>query len=281
MTEFLSTPTTSTPAASEQTTSERTANEEPASAPAASAAPGARAARQPRRPAVARDVVVTAREQLTEHMLRLHLGGDDLTLAVHDSPGSWVKLFAPLGDGSEHGRAYTVRGFDPLRDEITIDVFLHAGGTMPHWASECRIGSGARIAGPRASGVADHRAEALALFADETALPAVAAILERESHSRHGRPVRAAIELGDARDRQELEAPAHAELVWLVRAPDEAPGTRLAAAAHLMDLLPGTAAWFAAEASAAKEARRALRAREVSALHAQGYWRAGVGDYRD
>lgn len=230
---------------------------------------------------VLRDVVVTAREHLTEHMLRLHLSGDDLTPTVHDDPGAWVKLFAPQPDGSEHGRAYTVRGHDPFRDEITVDVFLHPGGTMPRWASECRVGSPARIAGPRGGGADDRHADALALFADETALPALAAILERENHVRHGRPVRAVIEVGDERDRQELAAPKHAEIVWLIRESGEAPGTRLAAATHLINIHPGSAAWFAAEASAAREARRALRERELASLHVQGYWRAGVGDYRD
>ncbi|WP_440312629.1 SIP domain-containing protein [Leucobacter chromiireducens] len=86
---------------------------------------------------------------------------------------------------------------------------------------------------------------------------------------------------GDERGRQELTAPEHAEIVWPTRESGEVPGAQLAAATHMLDIHPGSAAWFAAEASAAREARRALRERELASPHAQGHWRAGVGDYRD
>lgn len=236
------------------------------------------AARPTPRPTISREVVVTARERITAHMLRLTLGGDDLAPAVHDSPGSWIKLFVPrAGEVGEHGRAYTVRGFDPVRDEVIIDVFVHEGGTMPRWAIGARIGEPARIGGPRSGGAPDETAASLLLLADETALPAVAAILARE---RGGRPVRAFIEIGDPRDRQELEAPTSADIAWLDRG-THAPGTPLAAAAARLELGPDAGVWFAAEAHAAQVMRRMLRTQAVAQAHVQGYWRRGVGDYRE
>ncbi|KRC58586.1 hypothetical protein ASE14_18675 [Agromyces sp. Root81] len=228
---------------------------------------------------VSRDVVVTAREQVSERMLRLTLGGDDLAPAVHDSPGSWVKLFVPSTDGhGEHGRAYTVRGFNPIRDEIDVDVFLHGGGTMPRWAGACRIGDLARIGGPRPSGAPTRTATSLLLLGDETSLPAISAILERE-HS--ARPIQAFIETGARGDRQELDVPAHTTLTWLHRSRADAPGSLLAAAASRTRFGPGTGVWFAAEAASAKQFRRTTREREVAGLHVQGYWRSGIGDYRE
>ncbi|MBP6684378.1 MAG: siderophore-interacting protein [Leucobacter sp.] len=232
-----------------------------------------------RRPIISRDVVVTSREQVTEHMLRLTLGGSDLIAAVHDTPGAWVKLFVDEPDGfGEHGRAYTVRGFDPVRDEISIDFFLHGVGTMPRWASECAIGARARIGGPRPSGAPSPAAATLALFGDETSLPAIAAILERE-HSH--RTIKAFIEVADERDHQELEAPDSATTTWLPRRRGEAPGSQLLAAAERTEFTEDTGVWFAGEASSAHWFRRKLRALTVAELHVQGYWRSGVGDYRE
>lgn len=241
--------------------------------------PTTAATRRDRRPTAARDIIVTAREQVSEHMTRLTLGGDDLVATVHDAPGAWVKLFVEEPDGfGEHGRAYTIRGFDPIRDEITIDVFLHGTGTMPRWARESRIGTRARIGGPRASGAPSSAAATVALFGDETALPAIAAILERE-HS--GRRVSAAIELADDRDRQDITVPRGAAVTWLTRGRGESPGAQLLAAAERTVFTPTTGVWFAGEAASAHWFRHRLRSLDVAELHVQGYWRSGVGDYRE
>lgn len=235
--------------------------------------------RAPRRAAILRDVAVTARELVSERMLRLTLGGHDLAPVVHDSPGAWVKLFVPLAGGEgEHGRAYTVRGFDPIRDEIIVDVFLHAGGTMTGWAKDCRIGSPARIGGPRPSGFPGAAAASLLLFGDETALPAISAMLEREHRER---PMHAHIEIGTPGDRQELELPPRTTVSWLLRSPGEAPGARLLAAAPRARLDPNTGVWFAAEAGAAHEFRRLARTLPLAETHVQGYWRLGAQDHQE
>lgn len=237
------------------------------------------ATRRDRRPTVTRDIVVTAREQLSPRMLRLTLGGDDLVATVHDTPGAWIKLFIDELDGfGEHGRAYTVRSFDPMRDEITIDVFRHGAGTVARWAHESRIGTRARIGGPRASGAPTSAATALTLFGDETALPAIAAILERE-HS--GRTIAATIELGDDRDRQDIALPRGAAITWLTRGNGERPGTQLLAAAEQAAFPRTAGVWFAGEAASAHWFRHRLQALDIAQLHVQGYWRSGVGDYRE
>jgi NADPH-dependent ferric siderophore reductase len=232
-----------------------------------------------RRAVVSRDVVVTAREFVSERMLRLTLGGDDLAPVVHPSPGSWVKLFVPDPDGSgEHGRAYTIRGHDPVRNEIEIDVVLHDGGIMPRWARGSRIGEPARVGGPRASGAPSAAASSVLLLGDETSLPAIAAILEREYADR---PLLALIEVGDLGDRQELRTPSRAEVRWLHRRTGSAPGSLLVDAGSRVEIDPGAAVWFAAEASSAQVFRRMLRGVEVAEFHVQGYWRQGVRDYRE
>ncbi|GAA1324254.1 siderophore-interacting protein [Leucobacter albus] len=235
--------------------------------------------RTDRRPSTARDVIVVAREYVSENMIRLTLAGHDLIATVHDSPGSWVKLFVDEPDGfGEHGRAYTVRGFDPVADEITLDIFLHGAGTIPTWATRCSIGARARVAGPRASGAPSRATQSLALFGDETSLPAIAAILERE-HS--GRRAHAYIEVADERDEQDLSLPDNASTTWLTRRRGEQPGAQLLAAAKRTAFSDSMGVWFAGEAAAAHWFRHALPASRVAELHVRGYWRSGVGDYRE
>ncbi len=243
----------------------------------------ANATRPARRPTVSRNVVVTAREQITEHMLRLTLGGDDdLAPAVHGTPGSWVKLFVPdprdPSGSTEHGRAYTVRGFNPMSNEVDIDVFLHNGGTMPRWAESCTVGETARVGGPRPSGAPGRDAASMQLFGDETSLPAIAAILERE---RGHRPIRAWVELADDADRQEIALSRGAGITWLRREVGAAPGSALMDTATRQRFEPDAGVWFAAEAGAAQRFRGLVRGLALADLHIQGYWRAGVGDYRE
>lgn len=106
--------------------------------------------RQP--PTAPLDVVVASRDRVSEHMLRLTLGGTDPHCHRRRHPGVWVKLVVDEPDGSgEHCRAYTVRGFDPVRDEISIDVFLHGLGTIPagHRSAQSGQGSDLRPAAER------------------------------------------------------------------------------------------------------------------------------------
>ena len=238
------------------------------------------ATRRDRRPTVTRDIVVTAREQLSPRMLRLTLGGDDLVATVHDTPGAWIKLFIDEPDGfGEHGRAYTVRSFDPMRDEITIDVFRHGAGTVARWAHESRIGTRARIGGPRASGAPTSAATALdALRRRDRAPgdrrdPRTRALgphhrghhraWRRQGPPRHRAPARRGDHLAHPRQRRTPRHPAARRRRARRRSP-EPPACGLpgeAASAH----------WF----------RHRLQALDIAQLHVQGYWRSGVGDYRE
>ena len=234
--------------------------------------------RQPRRQTVSREVIVTAREYITEHMLRITFAGEDLHAVVHGSAGSWVKLFITSPTGDEHGRAYTVRGFNPFTNEIDIDFFIHQGGRMPAWAATCQIGERARVGGPRRGGAPTADVAALTLFGDETSLPAIQAITER-AHA--DQVVTAFIELGDDADRQHTEHPNHVTVTWLTREAETAPGTALLRIAAAQTFAQDTAVWFAAEARSAQLFRRILAHHSPATAHIQGYWRNGVGDYRE
>lgn len=85
-------------------------------------------------------------------------------------------------DGTPGGivsRVYTVRTFNPTTQEMDIDVVLHPGESpMMRWVSALAAGDTFRLTGPRQHFLppepSDHP---VALFLDETAIPALYSIL--------------------------------------------------------------------------------------------------------
>ena len=78
--------------------------------------------------AQAYEATVTAREQLSPHLVRLTLAGLD-GFASTGVPDEWVGLVVP---GQFQSRYYTVRASD--RGELVIDVVVHEVGLVTEWA---------------------------------------------------------------------------------------------------------------------------------------------------
>ena len=134
----------------------------------------------------------------------------------------------PLARG--HLRTYTARAarIDAAEPEIDIDVVLHldrhgGGGPATVWAARAQPGGGLTVLGPNRhhdapSGFewrppAGERVRVL-LAGDETALPAIAGILQTLGHEYVGH---ALIEVPRAEDCQNLIGPPGVQLTWLVR----------------------------------------------------------------
>jgi NADPH-dependent ferric siderophore reductase len=89
---------------------------------------------------------------------------------------------------SEATRIYTVRDFDPATHVLTIDVVIH-GETSPMmlWVKTLSPGSQFKLIGPRPHfilpEVGNHK---VAIFADETAIPALYSILDNYSGELQG-----------------------------------------------------------------------------------------------
>jgi NADPH-dependent ferric siderophore reductase len=120
------------------------------------------------------------------------------------------------------------------------------------------------------------------LWGDETAVPAVSAILESLPA---GQRVRAWLEVHHAADIQDLATSADAEITWLVR--DERSGASSPHSSMALDALraaqlPPTQApyaWIAGESGRVKELRRHLvRERGIDRRRVTfvGYWRQGL-----
>jgi len=122
----------------------------------------------------------------------------------------------------QHWRNFTVRGFDPAAGTLDVEFFLHGdGGRAAGWGLRAGVGDRVGFAGPRTHWVPDPEADWSLLVADETGLPALLAIAESLPA---GQRAIALAEVGDERERREVEGAAAIEWHWCLRR-ERAPGT--------------------------------------------------------
>jgi NADPH-dependent ferric siderophore reductase len=118
----------------------------------------------------------------------------------------------------------------------------------------------------------DPTADFHVVIGDETALPAVATVLEALPADV---PARAFLEVADAGEEQEL--PGSAELTWVHRG-SAAPGVPLTDAVRTATFPTGRGqAWLSGESACVKDLRKHLldeRGLDRRAVYATGYWRA-------
>lgn len=253
--------------------------------------------RFPQRAGVAR---LTRREQLTPRMLRLTLNAPDFGPNWPiEQPGEIITLcfvtpdepvILPLegwrfpgGAAEQHWRNYTVRAHRPDAREIDVDVLLHVPrGPACSVASACEIGWEIGYAGPRVDFAPEPGAEWLLLAGDETALPAIAAILEQAPD---GQPVVALVEIGGQDDECDVPLGPHHDLRWVHRGRTAAGVSRALVEAVRGIPMPAGAgqAWGAAESRVARDLRHVLREERGmprSHARARGYW-LRTGDWLD
>src|SRR6185295_19801272 len=138
---------------------------------------------------------VVAVRSPTPAMRRVTLGGPALRRFFVEEPGEIVTMIWPA-DGAEvilprtgwrfppgvadaqHARNYTVRAWDPRTKALDIDFVLHGDhGLASRWAAAVTERDTIGFAGPRKHWTAAATDWSL-IVADETGLPAAAAILE-------------------------------------------------------------------------------------------------------
>ncbi|WP_432115816.1 siderophore-interacting protein [Streptomyces sp. S1] len=257
-------------------------------------------AEQPaRRSPKATEARVVHTERITPHMVRLVLGGAGLDgFDAGEYTDHYVKLlFAPEGvtypepfdmerireefprEQWPTTRTYTVRAWDPERRELTIDFVVHGDeGLAGPWAARAEAGDTVRFLGPGGGYAPDESADWHLLAGDESALPAIAAALERLPA---GARAHAFVEIADAAEEQKLETAAGIDVTWLHRG-DRPVGEALVEAVRALDFPAGDVhAFVHGEAGFVKDLRRHLRLdREVprERLSISGYWRLGKSD---
>lgn len=115
---------------------------------------------------------VLRREQVSEHLVRIVLGGLDDFVST-GVPDEWVGLVVP---GQFQSRYYTVRRF--ADGELTLDVVVHDVGLVTEWAKGDCVGETVTVTEAKASFDPPADAQWLLLVGDLTAMPAMARICE-------------------------------------------------------------------------------------------------------
>ncbi|MGK3205572.1 siderophore-interacting protein [Amycolatopsis sp. MEPSY49] len=193
---------------------------------------------------------------------------------------SWYRTYLAMPDDVRPPmRTYTVRAHRPESTEIDVDFALHGDtGPASAWATRATAGDRVAFLGPHGLYDVPGGTDWQLLVGDETALPAIGAIIEQLPA---GTRASAYIEVSEREERQTFETRGAVEVHWLVR------GARPMGEA-LLDAVraatfPGGApyAWVSGEAGVVKLVRRHLvREREVDKRRIcfTGYWRQGISE---
>lgn len=288
------------------------------------------------------DVQLKAIIPLSPSLARFVFSGTDVAQMRTLAADQRIKLFFPSANGQppqlpKHGswqearrgldsqssppmRTYTIRDLRREALEVDVDFVLHGvNGPASAWATHARIGDRLQMVAPNLAidgdpgGYEWHPPKdlrELLLVGDETALPAIAGILEQMVVEHPDVPVQAFIEVPCEQDCVDLTCSAATELNWLprdvlngehgeamihavrelARLPRVQLEQRSTAALEDVDIeqqilweraQPSNGefhAWIAGESAAVMNIRRFLvqeRGLDRKALTLMGYWRAG------
>ncbi|WP_312165759.1 siderophore-interacting protein [Phenylobacterium sp.] len=294
-------------------------------------------ASQPASPYKLFDVALKAKSPLSPHLWRFTFEGPQVGRMATLAPDQRIKIFFPTPQGRPPElvgtpdwyarykkqdvatrppmRTYTIRALRAHAGEVDVDFVLHGEtGPASTWATRARPGERLQIMAPNAAFEGDaggyewkppQGLRRLLLIADETALPAVAGILEELAALPAPPITELYVETPSEDDAIPLATWPGLSVEWMPRGL-EAPGAKMLGAAHraalptagskaapvlaevnvdeaiLWDVsAPGDAGfygWVAGEAAAVLAIRRLLIAErkvDKNALNLMGYWREG------
>jgi NADPH-dependent ferric siderophore reductase len=292
-------------------------------------------------------VRVSRLQRLSPSFLRVTFAGTDLDAFTTNGLDQRIKVMLPLpgrgildcpSEADWYGewralpperqmpiRTYTVRALRPELGEVDVDFVLHgATGPASAWADRATVGDEVVLIGPNArfpgptGGFEWHPpadASCLLIAGDETAVPAICAIVETLPAGRHAYVF---LEVPTPADALNIAAPAGVQVTWLPRRAGDgaSPAPRgslltaavIAAVEQLSDVLPpsppselddvdiesgllwevpeealprpssGIYAWLAGEAAVVKGLRRHLvqeHGVDRTSVAFMGYWREG------
>jgi len=244
---------------------------------------------------------VVSVSRITPRLVSVLVSGEGLEVFADAAPTSHLKVFLPapgqdapllpeflpegqvLPDDAPRPavRTYTPRRFDAASGTLEIQFVLHGAGPASEWAERASAGDKIVVAGPGGRFVMDAEAERWWIAGDESAIPAIATLLEALPAAT---AAEVHIEVTDADDEVELDSKAKTEISWHHRRSPGAFGAELDQAARDAAIAEGTKVWVACEAAAMRGIRRYLtgeRGLPASSLVTRGYWRIGEANHPD
>lgn len=173
-------------------------------------------------------------------------------------------------------RTYTVRAWDELAGELTVDFVVHGdSGVAGPWAARAQPGDELLIAGPGGAYTPNPDAGYYLFVGDESALPAIAAALEQLPAAARGAVL---VEVPSPASAIPLITPPGVPVTWVPAT--DGLGTALVGATRAVQFdAAGVDAFVHGEAGCVKELRRLLRVERGLAkerLSLSGYWRVGA-----
>ncbi|MET1019677.1 MAG: siderophore-interacting protein, partial [Microterricola sp.] len=165
------------------------------------------------------DVTVASIRPLSPHFTRVTFTGPDLHEWGWFGADQRIKVVLP----GDIWRTYTIRAARPELREVDVDFVSHGlTGPATRWLADAAVGDALGLIGPDATSGAEPdgyvwrpgNARTLLLAADETAVPAVAVILEGLPADATGHVF---LEVPSSGDALPLHAPAGVQINWLPR----------------------------------------------------------------
>ncbi|GAA3143079.1 siderophore-interacting protein [Streptomyces rameus] len=201
-----------------------------------------------------------------------------------DDATSWYQAFLAIPEDERPWmRSFTLRRRVPGTRTIEIDFVLHGDtGPATSWAGSAKPGDRLGMVGPsavyaRPVSLTDSITDAdwLLLAGDETALPAIATLLEALPE---GTRAVAYLEVADGAERQTFRTAGDVTLHWLYRDGVSAGRSEvLTDAVRAAEFPPGRPfAWLAGESGTVRALRRHLvgeRGLDKRSIDFSGYWR--------
>ena len=224
------------------------------------------------------DLTVSSCSQLSRHMRRIKLQGEDLSSFPRDQASGYVKLSLEDENGRRVKRSYTIREFDG--DTLTLDFADHQPlGPASRWAQSALPGSVIRVFGPGEKKLADPNADWFFFGGDISSLPAISVNLEALKASAVGYAV---ISVPHESDKQFLVHPAGVQLIWVIDSAITKPTLALTEKIRSLEWLEGVPyPWFAGEFEGMRDMRRFFRDEmkiDRKNMYLSCYWKTGTSD---
>lgn len=232
-------------------------------------------------------------------MRRITLSSPALADFPAHLPASYIKLIFPEAGQNEpvalvpdgprptNMRTYTPLHVDAQAATLDVDFVLHGEGPAGLWAAQAAVGQKLYLMGPGPGYKFDAEASHHLLLGDDSALPAMEAILASLPATAK---VDAVMEVLDAQEERALTGPSGMQVHWLHRGHDNTTaGQPMEAALRakpqwLLDHVAAGRVYLACEAAAMRRLR-SLLVDELGFTRQQvvgrGYWKLGVGNHPD
>lgn len=224
-------------------------------------------------------------------MIRVIFGGPELAGFPEGREGGNCKLLIPeagetkdrfaarlRAGSSQIKRIYTVRRFDAVRQELTIDFVAHGDdGPASRWASRAAPGAFLGFAGPSAPKVTRFDADWYLVAADPSAIPVAAAALEAMPRDARGVAI---LEVTSDADRQSIDMPDGIDVHWMVHPEPHMSSTAQEELIRSLVWPPGRVQTCIAGESGVIKSLRSFLANEKQVPHEDtyisGYWKIGL-----